>query len=440
MANFLVKIIKILIPNTSVLSIFLNRIWSVFKGPIVTLFQVLYLNPVQQGIWYTFVSLGAMSQLAELGFTNIITQFVSHESTYIKLDETGINGEKLYVDKVISLIRYAIKIFAIIIPILITILIIVGYFYFNQYDTYIYLAWCLYALSGGLNLFISLLQAIYAGFDRIVETQKNILFSNLVITIITIAMLLLGFNVFSLGVANLAGTIITLFLLFRLNPSLWKQIVYNKSEYKYNWFNEIIKLQGKYAISYISGYLSAQLFIPVMSANSDEVLSGQFGLAITMINTISNLSYAYIDSNIPQMNMDVERKEYNKFWTLSKKLIKKSCLIAFIGFLTLGIFILLTEYIPFFKGRILAIDYYVPLAIYQLSFFVLSSFAKCIRTFKEEPFVIVSVFLAIVTVLLLLFYNFLNLEGILIVISLTYILLVFPYSTSIYTKYKKKYK
>ena len=53
--------------------------WSSIAGVIGIFFIINYLTIVEQGYWYTFLSLGALTVFAELGFTTIITQFISHE-------------------------------------------------------------------------------------------------------------------------------------------------------------------------------------------------------------------------------------------------------------------------------------------------------------------------------------------------------------------------
>ncbi|MEI8705615.1 hypothetical protein [Pseudoalteromonas sp. B62] len=66
------------------LVLFLDRFIMALKGPLVIMAVLFSLNVREQGIWYTFISLSALSGIVELGFTSIITQFVSHEYAYLK--------------------------------------------------------------------------------------------------------------------------------------------------------------------------------------------------------------------------------------------------------------------------------------------------------------------------------------------------------------------
>ena len=64
----------------TVLSVF----WGTLAGILSIFFIVDFLSLNNQGYWYTFLSLGALATFAELGFTTIITQIISHEYAYLE--------------------------------------------------------------------------------------------------------------------------------------------------------------------------------------------------------------------------------------------------------------------------------------------------------------------------------------------------------------------
>ena len=68
----------------------LNKGFGFVKGPLNIYFVIKYLSLDQQGTWYTFTNLSALTILADLGFAGIITQFISHEYAYLKF-----NGNKI---------------------------------------------------------------------------------------------------------------------------------------------------------------------------------------------------------------------------------------------------------------------------------------------------------------------------------------------------------
>ena len=62
--------------NKDLLYTLLNQLWRIISGPLILLFIPLYLTPMEQGYWYTFISIGALGLFADLGFSNIVLIFL----------------------------------------------------------------------------------------------------------------------------------------------------------------------------------------------------------------------------------------------------------------------------------------------------------------------------------------------------------------------------
>ena len=58
--------------------VFYNRLLSSIKGPVILLVIIKYLSPDEQGLWYLFINLGALSVIVDFGFTTLLTQYVSN--------------------------------------------------------------------------------------------------------------------------------------------------------------------------------------------------------------------------------------------------------------------------------------------------------------------------------------------------------------------------
>jgi hypothetical protein len=48
----------------------INQLWRLISGPVTMLLIPLFLSPEQQGYWYIFGSISALSVFADLGFSN----------------------------------------------------------------------------------------------------------------------------------------------------------------------------------------------------------------------------------------------------------------------------------------------------------------------------------------------------------------------------------
>lgn len=326
--------------NEGFLWILINKVFSMLKGPISAIVQIAFLSPEQQGFWYTFASLGALSAFAELGFTQIITQYVSQEFVFLNIEEGHVVGEKERLDKFHSLISYSLKFYFVIIPTAILILSIAGFLMFKDENINILLAWGIYSISGGFALLVSLFQSIYQGLDKVADIQKNILKNLIITTAINWGLLALGFGIFALSVSAIIGCFVTLFLLYRLSPVFWKDHFKYKIDNKYKWGTEIIPMQLKYAVGFAASYFIYQLYVPTAFKIDGSVISGQLGLTFMLVTAVRGVSDAFIGGSLPQLNFLAAEKKETSLLNNFKRLLAGSVVVNLLG----GISILLLIY------------------------------------------------------------------------------------------------
>jgi len=324
--------------------ILINRLFSLIRGPITAFILISCLSQYEQGIWYTFTSTGALTVFAELGFTQIILQFVSQEFALLSINNGVIYGEKYLLDKFFSLIRYSFKFYLLIVPFAIIILSITGIFIFSKENFIILIAWFIYSLSGGLTLFVFLFQSIYTGLNEVANVNKVIFKYNFIIMIVTWVLLLLGVGVFSLSIGWIAGNIASLVFLYMLNSKFWKQVLFYKIEKYYSWKSEIIPLQWKYAVGFISGYFVYQLYVPVVYKVDGNILSGQLGLTLILIGVMRSISDTFMAANYPRLNMIVAQKDEKAVYSLFVRLFIYALGVNIIGGLGIIFFTKIIQY------------------------------------------------------------------------------------------------
>ncbi len=425
--------------DQDVLGILFNKIFALVKVPIQIYFILRYLTPETQGLWYTFISLGALSIFAELGFTTIITQFVSHEYANLNEKDGVLIGEHKPLEKIISLILFSVKLYVIVIPAAIIILCTVGFFYFNMKLGNTYFAWVIYSLVGGLTLFSSLLQAIYQGLDKVKKTQTNILVGSIITALFTCLLLFLHCTIWALVFGNFIGLTIMCVFLYRMAPKLWIQIFRTKIEEKYNWFSEIINLQWKYAISWASGFFISYLFVPFIYKYESPILAGQFGVSMYIIMSINGIAYAWVYSKIPKFNMLSANKQRGELLALFRKSLVRSVLV-FIG---LGIIFMLcllaSKYFRFFDNRFLGMGFIALLILSQLPNVITSILSVYLRAHKQEPFYYLSIInAALMSICVLLILPWLGFTYFVFSVIITNAFIVMPIAIIIYRKYKNR--
>lgn len=104
-----------------------NYIWTAS----FTLYT-LFLSAIEQGYWYTFISVAALSVFADLGFSNIILQFSAHEFAFLSFkDNKKIFGDNEHLDKLATFFNFSLKWMIKIVIIVFPLIIIIGYYFIN---------------------------------------------------------------------------------------------------------------------------------------------------------------------------------------------------------------------------------------------------------------------------------------------------------------------
>ena len=141
---------------------------------------IIYLSPEQQGLWYTFGSLAALSGLAELGFTLLISQLVSHEFSSLGLKSGYVIGKKHARDKLFSLIKFSLKMYFYIIPAACIILTVGGTYILIDQPPEIRFAWIIFSIVSAISLLVSnhLREGLHSEPISLGSTRRAIILEN----------------------------------------------------------------------------------------------------------------------------------------------------------------------------------------------------------------------------------------------------------------------
>lgn len=371
-------------------NIFVKYIGSLFT----VLFLGLYLSPEERGYFFTFLSLIGIKIFFELGFGNIITQYLaknralntkqSNQNTYLFM---------VFVNKWYKRLALC----------LLVTLLVVGYFIFptdSNTEIWIY-QWLVASVSVSFFFFINPKLSIAAGLGHLTEVLRIRVNAGIFKLLTMWILLVLGFKLYSLGISILVETII-IYLLYENRLS--KFCVFKletKEDEKFDYFKIIFPAQWRIALSWISGYFSFQLFTPLTFKYIGEVESGKIGLTIMIINAIGAIPLLWINTKIPEYSEHFGSKSYSKLFDEFKKDFKIS-LIVLIALIVcfLGLyFSTLIMQVRFFKEYVEPyIISTIPLLLFLAATFlnhIISSFAILLRSNVEEPFLINSILLGI---------------------------------------------
>jgi hypothetical protein len=375
----------------------LNQLWRLISGPVTMLLIPLFLSPEQQGYWYLFGSLSALSIFADLGFSNIILQFSAHEFAYLHFCDDGLlAGDETNLKKLGSFFRFVIKWISKICAVVFPVIYIIGIGFFIRDDVLsVYLLpWTLYAVGSLINFFNNSILSFIEGLNKIELIQRIRLMIAIVNTAIVVVVLVSGGNIYALVFGMLLSASTLFFFFLGKFRKLFMQLLDISRGFVYSWKKEIIPLFAKYIISFSSGYFTFQIYTPLMHYFHGPIYSGRVGITLALVMAIFNISNIWIYTITPKMNMLISLKSWKN---LDKLFLKRLFLsVGTYCFLCIGLVVFLLFFrsiwiIPDIISRFLPLGLVgILLFCYLLEVFV-NAWALYLRGHKKEPFCVVSI-------------------------------------------------
>lgn len=373
------------------LSTLMNQLWRLVSGPLLLLLIPFYLLPEQQGYWFLFGSISALSSLADLGFTNIVLQFSAHEYAFLHFNEKNLlAGDEVHLKRLGSFFRFIVKWFSVLCGIAFPVIYIVGFVFFVRdgvSSTY-WFPWTLYSFGAMLIFFCNGILSFIEGLDKIARIQKVRFVVSIINTGIVFVVLLIGWNIYALALGMLINASLAFILVFFSFGRMLKELFVVSRNFSYNWKEEIIPLFTKYAIGSICGYSVFQIYTPVMHYFHGPVYSGKVGITISLVLSLLNISSIWIYTVTPKINILISKKMWPDLDLLFRKRVWLSLGTYISGILVLFIFLYYFKefwIIPKILTRFLPIESVICLFVGYFFQLIINSMAVYLRGHKQEP-------------------------------------------------------
>jgi O-antigen/teichoic acid export membrane protein len=213
-----------------------------------------------------------------------------------------------------------------------------------------------------------------------------------------------------------------------------------KGQKKIRLYNQILPLQFKYALTFICSYLLTYLLVPSIYKFIGASEAGKFGLALSLIATINSIALNWINTKVPKLAFLVSKKNTFEHKNMFKKALKLGFIILIVLYLILIIaYFVIDLHYHSYLVRLPDFTQFIYLILVGIIQYFISTLITYLRSFKEEPFIIVQIFNTIF-VLLLIYYNIFLSKNIFLFtrnIFLLYFVFLLPtYSFLFFKKYK----
>lgn len=381
--------------NKDFTSTLINSLWRVVSGPIMLVCIPYFLTPMEQGYWYTFGSLAALSVFADLGFTTIVLQFTAHEFAHLKYGPNRIlMGDEGHLWRLASFFRFVIRWLSRIVVIVFPLIVVGGYFflYAKHDDIHWQIPWIVFSVASAGAFFNSAIMSFFEGCNSVALLQ-SIRFRNVVVmTFTNFIALFMGFDIYALAISSVVNVAIGAgYILYYFHVPM-KQLWNLSREKCYNWWPEFSSLLWRYAISWCSGYFIFQLFTPVAFHFHGAAFSGKIGISIAMWTAGFSIANTFIVAIMPKLNMLVSERKWPELDALFHKATLRAMLVMALGGIAYFIVYYLLHDKFFFFDRILQ-----PVSMFMLFLsWTFQLWVGCIavylRAHKKEPLMQISFF------------------------------------------------
>lgn len=428
--------------SKDLLIILSQRSWQALSGFVTTILATIYLNPVQQGWYYTFLSIASLHIFFELGLASALIQISSHMFTKLSWVNKGeVVGESY--QKFNSFFFHSVNYFIKAGLLFFVLISAAGYFILSRKagsveGRFLWVhAWTFLVFLTALNLITLPFITIVEGSGEIKEVYTLKLAQGIIGSFVCWLTLIFGMGVWCTLMIPLSSFLVFLiWLIFRKSGLINTYILGGKNNV-FDWSKELIPLQWRIGVSWVSIYLMSQLTVPIVFYFFDPAIAGKIGLCLAIAHMIGILSQSWIARHVPIMSQAVA----NKDWDLFDSLFRKDILCSLLFFILIS-FILIKFYAlsiqTKYASRLLPIDSFSYLLLFVFFYHISTSFAVHLRSYKREPLIWLFLISSLITVGLTIYSAKLHSIN-LIIYSMCFVqaIFVFPCAFWLWKKHNK---
>ena len=392
-----------------------TKLWGILAGMITLTLILLFFTKSMQGYYYTFSSILALNIFIEMGLGSVVQQFTSHEWSNLFINKNGeIEGNHESKSKLRSIIIIAIKWFTYGSIASIIFITIGGYFFLSnvkQLEINWIAPWISLCILSCINFLFTPIWAVLEGCNQVKNLYRFRLIQSIIINITVWVSLIIHLNLWVASAATLVSIVSSIVFLKKRYFIFFESIIKFKTNGPViNWASDMISMQWRVAISWVSGYFSVYFFTPVIFKFYGPEIAGRFGMTLSIINLIGSIGISWLTPRVPTFSILIAQNDYKELHRRFFNLIRIMFFIIFSLNLFFLLFIFLinfsqTEFTQKLSSRLLP-----PLPVFYLvvaQFFQVISnpFSSYMRSHKKEPVMGISLVQGILIVISTFFFG-----------------------------------
>ena len=248
------------------------RGWSSLAGIGTLLLIARFLSPAEQGFYYTFYSLVALQIIFELGFSVVILQTASHEAAHLHIAPDGaVTGPEEPHCRLASVLQKSVRWYSVAAILMAVTLVPVGLAFFRHAAAkpggaavHFGWPWLLVVVASSCTFQIDPLFSFLEGCGYVPEVARTRLRQSVTGTALGWGAFLLHRGLFAPGCMIFGQAIAGFWLVWTRRGLLRPLLRHTTSRFRIDWRAEVWPFQWRIAVSWLAGYITSQLFTPIL--------------------------------------------------------------------------------------------------------------------------------------------------------------------------------
>jgi O-antigen/teichoic acid export membrane protein len=372
-------------------------------GPITMGLILRYLTPEVQGYFYAFSGVVATQVFLEMGFSQNILQFASHEFSKLRFTAAQtVEGDLVAKSRLISLGRLAFGYYAVAALIVLFAIGIGGHVFFTisgHHGVAWKGAWWIIAVTAALSLAVNPAWALLEGCNKVAVIAQFRFWAALATFAVNALALIAGAGIY----ASAIGSVLALLFSVGYLGLRWRRFLLQFLDHpehgRVSWRHEIWPFQWRIAVSWASGYFIFDIINPIAFYFCGPVAAGRLGMSNQLVRMISNVAMTWISTKAPRFGMLIAARAWQELDFLWRRSTLQSFIFYLLGMISfLAAIPFIGHFLPGVPARLAPFGVNAWLGGAMMVQILISAMAMELRAHKREPYVWLSVANAVLSV------------------------------------------
>lgn len=376
----------------------LARVCSIVSSIGTVLLLVKFLNSVEQGYYYTLLSLVLLQTVFELGFSFVIQQYAAHESVLCTFSSDGcVDGDPTAHARLASVLQLAVRWYLFASVVIALVLLPAGFIFFSHRGQgTVHVAWqgpWIAAVLASAGCF--LVAPIYSFLDgcgQIRQVAQARFAQAVTVLVMSWTAMASGHGLYASAMVNLGAVVVGTAFISRRPRLLLGLLRYPSHEGAVSWRHEIWPFQWKIAVSWLCTLFITQMFVPVLFLARGPIAAGRMGMSINIVAYIPIVVLSWITTKATPFGQLIKLGRFQELDHLFFRTFQQSLSLLLMMIMACMAGVIAVRHLaPRLAVRMETPTIFAFLLVTAISTFAVQSMGVYLRSFKEEPFLIQSV-------------------------------------------------